>query len=132
VIEFYVDRRAGVAPYLQLVQQVEQAVRLGLLVPGDQLPTAKAVVAALGVNPNTVLKAYRELELAGLVEARQGVGTFVLASVPRATVPDHPRLRTRLATWMADARAAGLTVEDVQALVASTLRDVYPARGGVA
>ena len=77
MIEFHLDARSGVSPYLQLVQQVRQALRLGLLREGDQLPTVKDVVAQLAINPNTVLKAYRELEHDGLVAARPGVGTFV-------------------------------------------------------
>ena len=77
VIEFRIDRRSGVATYQQLVDQVEHALRLGLLQPGDRLPTAKEVVAATAINPNTVLKAYRELERNGLVEAKRGLGTFV-------------------------------------------------------
>ena len=76
-IELHLDSRSGVSPYLQIVQQVRQALRLGLLREGDQLPTVKDVVARLAINPNTVLKAYRELEHAGLVGARPGVGTFV-------------------------------------------------------
>ncbi len=59
MFEFYLDRRSGVAPYLQLVHQVEQALRLGLLQPGDQLPTMREVVGKLAINPNTVFKAYR-------------------------------------------------------------------------
>jgi GntR family transcriptional regulator len=125
VLQFQIDRRAGLAPYLQLVQQVEQAMRLGALLPGDQLPTAKSVVAALGINPNTVLKAYRELEHRGLVDARPGVGTFVRAGAPMASMPEQPRLRSRLASWMLAARAAGLAEDDVQALVTSALREVY-------
>ena len=125
MLRFQIDRRAGLAPYLQLVQQVEQAMRLGALVPGDQLPTAKSVVSALGINPNTVLKAYRELEHRGLVDARPGVGTFVRAGAPMASMPEQPRLRSRLASWMLAARAAGLAEDDVQALVTSALREVY-------
>src|SRR6185369_12608144 len=77
MIEFHLDGRSGVSPYQQIVQQVRNALRLGLLREGDQLPTVKDVVAALAINPNTVLKAYRELEHEGLVQARPGVGTFV-------------------------------------------------------
>ena len=72
VIEFHLDGRSGVAPYMQLIQQVRQAMRLGLLIEGDQLPTVKDVVAKVAINPNTVLKAYRELEYEGLVAARPG------------------------------------------------------------
>jgi GntR family transcriptional regulator len=125
VLQFQIDRRGGLAPYLQLVQQVEQAMRLGTLVPGDQLPTAKSVVAALGINPNTVLKAYRELEHRGLVDARPGVGTFVRAGAPMGSMPEHPRLRSRLTSWMLSARAAGLAQDDVHALVTSALREAY-------
>ena len=77
MIEFQLDETSGVATYLQLVQQVHQALRMGMLEPGDQLPTAQQVVAQLAINPNTVHKAYRELEREGLVRARPGLGTFV-------------------------------------------------------
>ena len=77
VIEFHLETRSGVAPYLQLVQQVRRALRLGLLSEGDRLPTVKEVVASIAINPNTVLKAYRELEHEGLVSPRPGLGTFV-------------------------------------------------------
>ena len=88
MIEFHLDARSGVPTYLQLVQQVRQAVRLGILRPGDQLPTVKEVVSALAINPNTVLKAYRELDLEGLVEGRRGVGTFVSSELtPSPPVP---------------------------------------------
>ncbi len=77
MIEFHLDARSGVAPYRQLIHQVRQALRLGLLREGDQLPKVKDVVAGLAINPNTVLKAYRELEYEGLAAARPGIGTFV-------------------------------------------------------
>ena len=93
MIEFQLDPASGVATYLQLVQQVRDALRLGLLEPGDQLPTAQQVVAKLAINPNTVLKAYRDLEREGLVQGRPGMGTFVIRTLPgtdpaaQATVP---------------------------------------------
>src|SRR5690606_41255346 len=77
MVEFQLDRGSGVATYLQLVHQVKHALRLGTLRPGDQLPTAREVVEKLAINPNTVLKAYRELEREGLVAGRPGQGTFV-------------------------------------------------------
>jgi GntR family transcriptional regulator len=80
VIEFHLDARSGVSPYQQIVRQVRQALRLGLLDEGDQLPTVKEVVERLAINPNTVLKAYKELEHAGLVAPRPGIGTFVTAT----------------------------------------------------
>src|ERR687887_2523739 len=108
VIEFHLDAHSGVPTYLQLVQQVRQAVRLGILRPGDQLPTVKEVVSSLTINPNTVLRAYRELDLEGLVEARRGVGTFV-ASDLSPTPPDGVKeLRTALQRWVERARAAGV------------------------
>ena len=94
MIEFHLDSRSGVSPYLQIVQQVRQALRLGLLHEGEQLPTVKEVVAQLAINPNTVLKAYRELEHQGLAGARPGVGTFVTGSLgeERAVEIDDPAL----------------------------------------
>src|SRR6202790_4370612 len=92
-IEFHLDSRSGVSPYLQVVQQVRRALRLGVLREGDQLPTVKDVVARLAINPNTVLKAYRELEHAGLVSARPGVGTFVTGSLADPAMAAHGPLR---------------------------------------
>jgi GntR family transcriptional regulator len=122
VIEFSLDSRSGVSPYLQLVQQVRQAMRLGLLHEGDRLPTAKDVVALLAINPNTVLKAYRELERDGLVVARQGVGTFVARTLTDDSLAMHAPLRRELARWLAKARLAGLDEESIEALFASTFR----------
>src|SRR5436189_5809778 len=116
VIEFHLDARSGVAPYLQIVQQVRQALRLGTLSVGDQLPTVKDVVASLAINPNTVLKAYRELERDGLVAARPGVGTFVTRTLTDASLAAHQPLRRDLARWLAKARLAGLDAGSIEAL----------------
>ena len=89
MIEFHLDTRSGVAPYLQLIQQVRSALRLGLLQEGDRLPTVKEVSGALAINPNTVLKAYRELEHEGLASARPGVGTFVTGTLSGAPLAAH-------------------------------------------
>jgi GntR family transcriptional regulator len=125
VIDFRLDRGSGVATYLQLVHQVKNALRLGVLQAGDRLPTAKEVVAKLAINPNTVLKAYRELEREGLVTARPGLGTFVRRSLGGASMTDHARLRDELTRVVRDARAAGLDTEDLQALFASVLIDSF-------
>jgi len=122
VIEFSLDGRSGVSPYLQVVQQVRQALRLGLLREGDQLPTVKDVVARLAINPNTVLKAYRELEHDGLVAARPGIGTFVTRSLADASLAAHEPLRRDLRRWLARARRAGLDEESIEALFMSTFR----------
>src|SRR4051812_36738917 len=116
MIEFHLDSRSGVSPYLQLVQQVRQAFRLGLLQEGDQLPTVKHVVARLAINPNTVLKAYRELEHDGLVAARPGVGTFVTKTLRDRSLVAHGPLRQDLLRWFAKARRAGLDDESIEAL----------------
>ncbi len=121
VIDFHLDSRSGVAPYLQLVQQVRQALRLGLLREGDQLPTVKDVVGRLAINPNTVLKAYRELEYAGLIAARPGVGTFVTATLGGSAAAFGP-LRQELRRWLAKARRAGLDDESIEALFQTTFR----------
>jgi GntR family transcriptional regulator len=122
VIEFHLDSRSGVSPYLQIVHQVRQALRLGLLLEGDQLPTVKEVVARLAINPNTVLKAYRELEHAGLVAARPGVGTFVTKTLSDASLSSHGPLRRELQRWLIKARAAGLDDESIEALFRDTFR----------
>ena len=122
VIEFHLDGRSGVAPYMQLVQQVRQAMRLGLLTEGDQLPTVKDVVAKVAINPNTVLKAYRELEYEGLVAARPGVGTFVTRTLTDESLAAHGPLRDELRAWLARARAAGLDAESIEALFVTTFR----------
>jgi GntR family transcriptional regulator len=122
VIEFYLDGRSGVSPYLQLVQQVRQSLRLGLLREGDQLPTVKDVVGQLAINPNTVLKAYRELEHEGLVAARPGVGTFVTRTLTDTSFAAHGPLRQDLRRWLAKARRAGLDDESIEALFLATFR----------
>ena len=122
MIEFSLDSRSGVSPYLQVVQQVRQALRLGLLTKGDQLPTVKDVVARLAINPNTVLKAYRELERDGLVAARPGVGTFVTRTLADTSLAAHEPLRRDLRRWFAKARLAGLDDESIEALFTSTFR----------
>ncbi|WP_202638489.1 GntR family transcriptional regulator [Bailinhaonella thermotolerans] len=122
MIEFHLDARSGVSPYLQLVQQVRHALRLGLLREGDRLPTVKEVVAQLAINPNTVLKAYRELEHDGLIAARPGVGTFVTRTLTDASFAAHAALRTELRRWLAKARKAGLDDESIEALFMTTFR----------
>ncbi|MET9343669.1 GntR family transcriptional regulator [Nonomuraea sp. NPDC003804] len=124
MIDFHLDRGSGVSTYLQLVQQVKQALRLGTLRPGDQLPTAREVVELLAINPNTVLKAYRELEREGLVVGRPGMGTFVERSIGGATLADHTRLRASLSAWVRQAREAGLADEDLHALFGAVVREV--------
>ncbi|MCN9243039.1 GntR family transcriptional regulator [Streptomyces sp. RY43-2] len=119
MIEYRIERRSGVPTYQQIVRQTEQALRLGLLKPGDKLPTAREVVEATAVNPNTVLKAYRELERSGLVEPRPGLGTFVLRTLGAGETDGE--LRDELQRWTARARRAGLDKEDVIALVTSVM-----------
>ncbi len=122
LIEFHLDGDSGLPPYLQLVRQVRQALRLDLLREGDQLPTVKDVVARLAINPNTVLKAYRELERDGLVRARPGVGTFVTRTLTDASLAAHGPLREDLGRWLAKARLAGLDEESIEALFVTTVR----------
>jgi GntR family transcriptional regulator len=122
MIEFYIDARSGVPPYLQLIQQVRRALKLGLLFEGDQLPTVKEVVSRIAINPNTVSKAYRELEHEGLVAARVGVGTFVAKSLGNESLASLAPLRHDLQKWMEAARRAGLDDESIEALVRECFR----------
>ncbi|MDA0182081.1 GntR family transcriptional regulator [Solirubrobacter phytolaccae] len=122
MIEFHLDGGSGLSPYQQIVRQVRHALRLGLLNEGEQLPTVKDVVAALAINPNTVLKAYRELEHEGLVAARPGVGTFVTRTLADTTLAAHGPLRADLRRWLGKARGAGLDEESIEALFQDTFR----------
>ncbi|MFD7966245.1 GntR family transcriptional regulator [Streptomyces zaomyceticus] len=124
VIEFHLDSRSGLSPYQQLVQQVRHALRLGLLKEGDRLPTVKDVASRTAVNPNTVLKAYRELEHDGLVAARPGVGTFVTRTLADSTLAAHGPLRKDLQRWLTKARLAGLDDESIEALFLNAFRNV--------
>jgi GntR family transcriptional regulator len=121
-IEFQLDTTSGVATYLQLVQQVHDALRLGLLEPGDQLPTAQQVVAKLAINPNTVLKAYRDLEREGLVRGRPGQGTFVIRALPGADPDTRARLLAAITDWLRLARSAGLGPDDIDAMYRAAVR----------
>jgi GntR family transcriptional regulator len=125
MIEFQLDAASGVATYVQLVQQVHQALQLGLLEPGDQLPTAQQVVAKLAINPNTVLKAYRDLEREGLVRARPGLGTFVVASLPRTDPAAQARFLVSMSSWLRKARAAGLGPDDIEAIYRTAFRNCF-------
>src|SRR5262249_15455959 len=124
-IEFRLDAASGVPTYLQLVQQVEHALRLGYLKPGDQLPKVRDVVASLAINPNTVLKAYRDLEAKGLAAGRPGQGTFVQAALSQVALPELTALRKSLLGWLAAADDAGLDENGMVALFTSALRDVH-------
>jgi GntR family transcriptional regulator len=131
-IEFRLDPGSGVPPYLQLVQQVERALRLGYLVPGDRLPKVKEAVASLAINPNTVLKAYRELEHKGLVAGRPGQGTFVVGSLEVVPAKELQALQRGLARWLRSAAEAGLDEEGIAALVSKALHDLRRERGAEA
>ena len=125
MIDFQLDTASGVATYLQLVQQVHQALQLGLLEPGDQLPTAQQIVAQLAINPNTVLKAYRDLEREGLVRARPGQGTFITRSLPRTDPAAQTRFLRSMTDWMRSARGAGLGPDDVEAIYRTAFRNCF-------
>jgi GntR family transcriptional regulator len=122
LIEFHLDARSGVAPYLQLIHQVRHALRLDVLRQGDQLPTVKDVSTGLAINPNTVLKAYRELEYQGLVAAQPGRGTFVTGTLDGGSLAVQEPLRRELSRWLTKARRSGLDEESIEALFLATFR----------
>src|SRR6201984_1970951 len=128
-IEFRLDPASGVPTYLQLVHQVEHALRVGALTPGDQLPKVRDVVAALAINPNTVLKAYKDLETKGLAAGRPGQGTFIQASLGQVALPELAGLHKSLLGWLTTAEAAGLDQDGIVALFTSALRDFHERRG---
>jgi GntR family transcriptional regulator len=130
-IAFRLDPGSGVPTFLQLVHQVEQALRLGVLGAGDQLPTVREVVGELAINPNTVMKAYRELEHRGLAAGRPGQGTFVKAALRRVAGPAQEALARRLGEWVRDAVGSGLDQESIEAMFAAAVRDLGERRDGV-
>jgi GntR family transcriptional regulator len=125
MIEFQLDTASGVATYLQLIQQVRQALQLGLLEPGDQLPTAQQVVARLAINPNTVLKAYRDLEREGLVRPRPGQGTFVIGTLARTDPSTQAQFMASMTKWLSSARSAGLSPDDIEAIYRTAYRNYF-------
>src|ERR1035437_7370342 len=129
---FRLDAASGVPADLQLARQAGHALRLGYLKPGDQLPKARDVVASLAINPNTVLKAYRELETKGLTLGRPGQGTFIEATLSQVALPELAALRRSLPGWLAAADGAGLDENGIVALFTSALRDSRERRAGQA
>lgn len=125
MIVYQIQRRTGVAAYTQIVQQTRAAMLLGRLRVGDQLPTAREVVEHTGINPNTVLKAYRQLDAEGLVETRAGSGTFVIALPDHAETLQGSTVFEGLATTFQNAKASGLSRHDVESLVKAQLDAVY-------
>jgi len=126
LISFRLDPRTGVAPYRQLVDQVRQAVSLGLLRAGDRLPSVREVVTQITINPNTVHRAYRDLEHEGVVEGRPGLGTFVVASSSQLASEDREKLISGLRDWVDRARLIGLDAEGIAALVAAVMASEEP------
>jgi GntR family transcriptional regulator len=125
MIEFQLDAASGVATYLQLAQQVRDALRLGLLEPGDRLPTAQQVVARLAINPNTVLKAYRDLEREGLVKGRPGMGTFVIRTLPGTDPEVQGRFLAAMTELLRSARLAGLGPDDIESVYRTAVRNCF-------
>jgi GntR family transcriptional regulator len=127
MFRFRLDGSSGVPPYLQLVHQVRQSLLLGYLRPGDRLPTVKEVAVEVAINPNTVVKAYRQLEHEGLAAGRPGQGTFI-TGIPAASSPPilaSQALRRSLQRWLAKAAEAGLSDDAITALIAAVRRDNF-------
>jgi GntR family transcriptional regulator len=129
VLVFHLAAHSNVPAYVQIQEQVRQALLTGVLRPGEQLPTVKEVVGSLAINPNTVLKAYRELERAGLVEGRQGVGTFALRRPDGPPPGEQAALRRSLARWVTKARSVGLEEGDMESLLRATLLSLRAENG---
>jgi GntR family transcriptional regulator len=124
MFRFRLDGSTGVPPYLQLVHQVRQSLLLGYLRAGDQLPTVKEVAVDLAINPNTVVKAYRQLEHEGLAAGRPGQGTFITGTLASPSAAASRALRVSLEQWFRDAAEAGLSDEAITALIAAVRHDL--------
>ena len=125
MIEFDLDERSGVATYRQLIQQVHDALRLGLLEPGERLPTAQQLAAKLAINPDTVLKAYHDLLREGLVRAWPRLGTFVVGSLPGTDRAVQARFLAGITEWLRSARSAGLGPDDIGAIYRTAFRSYF-------
>ena len=130
MFRFRLDGSSGVPPYLQLVHQVRQSLLLGSLREGDRLPTVKEVAGDLAINPNTVVKAYRQLEHEGLAGGRPGQGTFITATLAPPPADADQTLRASLEQWLRDADEAGLSDEAVTALIAVVRYDMRREKVG--
>jgi GntR family transcriptional regulator len=130
-LTFRLDPSSGVPTYQQIVRQVEHALRMAVLIPGDQLPKVKDVVAELAVNPNTVLKAYRELEIKGLAVGRPGVGTFVVKGLEVVSAGDQQKLQRGMRRWLDQAVGMGLDEAGITALFSAALHEQLRASNGV-
>jgi len=112
--EFALDLHTGVPVYRQLIDQVRTGIASGALTAGDQLPTVRQLAVDLAINPNTVMRAYRELELGGLLETYQGTGTFISNKKPEKKTVDRERqLGQMVGEFAARAGAAGFTLEEL-------------------
>jgi GntR family transcriptional regulator len=128
MFRFRLDGSSGVPPYLQLVHQVRQSLLLGYLQEGDRLPTVKDVASDLAINPNTVVKAYRQLEHEGLAGGRPGQGTFITAAASPVLPEAQESLRASLEEWLRAAEEAGLDDDAVTALIAVARQDMRKER----
>jgi GntR family transcriptional regulator len=122
---FSIDLHSGVPVYRQLIDQVRSGIASGSLTAGDQLPTVRQLAVDLAINPNTVMRAYRELELGGLLETHQGTGTFIANKKLEKNSAERERQLAQMAgEFAARAGAAGFTLEDL----IDRLRDLLPKR----
>ncbi len=113
-MDFSIDPKSGVPFYRQIIEQVKYGIARGLLTPGDQLPTVRKLAADLSVNPNTVIRAYREMEIEGVLDTQQGSGTFVGNHRPEIDELERSRMLDQIITeFLARASNYGLTLTEV-------------------
>jgi len=113
-LELAIDLKSGVPFYRQIIEQVKFAIARGDLRPGDRLPTVRQLAVDLSINPNTVIRAYREMEIAGVLDTHQGSGTFVSGEPPEIDEPERVRMLDQILTeLMARASGYGFTLEEV-------------------
>lgn len=122
--QFRLDLRSGVPVYRQIIDQVLAGIAAGALAPGDQLPTVRQLAVDLSINPNTVVRAYREMEIRGILETHQGTGTFISTKkIKRDEAERQRQLSQLVGEFVARAGAAGFTGQELLDRLAEALRE---------
>ncbi|HHX77871.1 MAG TPA: GntR family transcriptional regulator [Firmicutes bacterium] len=122
-MKFFINHRSGVPIYLQLIQQIEKGMAANILIPGEQLPTVRELALELTINPNTVARAYRELEARGLITSHQGRGTFVASNIVANPAQKEKIITAQISELVREAGQLGITPARLKELFTKCLEE---------